>query len=152
MNSPGNIFRNPILVCAACSWLTAQVLKTIIHFLLERKWDWKRLIGMGGMPSAHTAFVFSLAMMTGIREGFSSAPFAIAFALMVVVVYDAMGVRAETGKQGAVLNRILKEVLVKGKRISEDNLKELVGHTPMEVCGGIVVGLLMVIVMANVLP
>lgn len=148
MSRAGDIFQNPILLCSVFSWLAAQLLKTIIYLLLEKKWDWRRLFGMGGMPSAHSAFVFSLALMTGVHEGFGSTPFAVAFALMVVVIYDALGVRAETGKQGAVLNRILKEVLVEGKPISEQTLKELVGHTPLEVCGGILVGLVTTLIMA----
>ena len=74
--------------------------------------------------------------------------FAISFALAAVVIYDAMGVRRETGKQGALLNRIVREVLIEGKRITEDELKELVGHTPLEVLGGLVLAVIMVIVMA----
>ena len=148
MSYVGDVFRNPILLCSVFSWLAAQILKTITHLLLEKKWDWRRLFGMGGMPSAHSAFVFSLALMTGVQEGFGSAAFAVAFALMMVVIYDALGVRAETGKQGAMLNRILREVLVEGKPISEQTLKELVGHTPLEVCGGVLVGLIVVLIMA----
>ena len=86
--------------------------------------------------------------VVGLTEGFSSAAFALAFALAAVVIYDAMGVRAETGKQGAVLNQILREVLVEGKPITEDTLKELVGHTPLEVLGGIIVAVIMVLIMA----
>ena len=115
---------------------------------MEKKLDWRRAFGMGGMPSSHSAFVFSLALMTGLREGFGSTYFALAFALMAVVIYDAMGVRAETGRQGAVLNRILRELLIEGQPITEARLKELVGHTPLEVCGGVLLGLIMVLIMA----
>jgi acid phosphatase family membrane protein YuiD len=142
------IGQNKPLMCALLSWLAAQVIKTVIHLLVERKLEWDRLIGMGGMPSSHTAFVFSLCLMMGIQQGFQSPAFAISFALAAVVIYDAMGVRRETGKQGALLNRIVREVLIEGKRITEDELKELVGHTPLEVLGGLVLAVIMVIVMA----
>ena len=140
--------QNKPLMCALLSWLAAQVIKTVIHLLVERKLEWDRLVGMGGMPSSHTAFVFSLCLMMGIQQGFQSPAFAISFALAAVVIYDAMGVRRETGKQGALLNRIVREVLIEGKRITEDELKELVGHTPLEVLGGLVLAVIMVIVMA----
>ena len=143
-----DILSNRVLLCAAFSWLVAQGVKVLLTLWMEKRLDWRRCFGMGGMPSAHSAFVFSLALMTGLKEGFGTTAFAIAFALMVIVIYDAMGVRAETGKQGAVLNRILREVLVEGQPITEQKLKELVGHTPLEVCGGVVVGIIMVLIMA----
>ena len=143
-----DILSNRVLLCAAFSWLVAQGLKVLLTLWMEKRLEWRRCFGMGGMPSAHSAFVFSLALMTGLKEGFGTTAFAIAFALMVIVIYDAMGVRAETGKQGAVLNRILREVLVEGQPITEQKLKELVGHTPLEVCGGVVVGIIMVLIMA----
>ena len=143
-----DILENRVLLCAALSWLTAQGLKVLLTLWMEKRLDWRRCFGMGGMPSSHTAFVFSLALMTGLKEGFGTTVFAVAFALMAVVIYDAMGVRAETGKQGAVLNRILREVLVEGQPITEQRLKELVGHTPLEVCGGVVVAIIMVLIMA----
>ena len=142
-----DFFNNTILMCAILSWCAAQILKTLIYLAIEKHFDWRRFFGMGGMPSAHSAFVFSLALMTGLREGFGSAAFALAFSLMAIVLYDAMGVRAETGKQGAVINRILREVLVEGQPITEKALKELVGHTPMEVAGGVILGLIMVLIM-----
>lgn len=139
---------NRALICACASWLAAQVIKVIITLIVERKLDLKRLVGMGGMPSSHTSFVFSLCLMVGITDGFNTAQFAVSFALAAVVIYDAMGVRAETGKQGVVLNQILKEVLIEGKPITEDKLKELVGHTPLEVVGGIILAIIMVLIMA----
>lgn len=143
-----DILSNRVLLCAAFSWLVAQGLKVLLTLWMEKRLDWRRCFGMGGMPSAHSAFVFSLALMTGLKEGFGTTAFAIAFALMVIVIYDAMGVRAETGRQGAVLNRILRELLIEGQPITEARLKELVGHTPLEVCGGVLLGLIMVLIMA----
>lgn len=94
------------------------------------------------MPSSHTASVFSISIMIGALEGFNSALFAVSIAFTLVVMYDAMGVRRETGKQGAAINEILAKVLIDGKPISDDEFKELVGHTPFEVLGGVLVGLL----------
>ena len=147
MTQISDLIHNRILICAVLSWCTAQVLKVLIYMAIEKHFDIRRFFGMGGMPSAHSAFVFSMALMTGLCEGFGSAAFAIASVLMVVVIYDALGVRAETGKQGWVLNRILREVLVEGQPITEKKLKELVGHTPLEVAGGVVVGLIIVLIM-----
>ena len=148
MNVFEQLFQNRVLLCGVVAWAAAQVLKVLINLAMEKKLNLKRLIGMGGMPSSHTSFVFSVCLMTGLKAGFDSVSFAVAFTLMAVVIYDAMGVRAETGKQGAVLNRILREVLVEGQPITEQKLKELVGHTPLEVCGGVVVGIIMVLIMA----
>ena len=135
-----DLWGHRVLQCAVLSWVVAQVLKVMISLRIEKRLDWRRCFGMGGMPSSHSAFVFSLMLMTGLQQGFGSVYFALAFALAAVVIYDAMGVRAETGKQGAVLNRILREVLIEGQPITEERFKELVGHTPLEVLGGIVVG------------
>ena len=148
MNVFAELWANAPLRCAVFSWTVAQVIKVLITLWLDKRLDWRRCFGMGGMPSSHSAFVFSLMLMTGLREGFASTYFALAFALAAVVIYDAMGVRAETGRQGAVLNQILREVLVEGQPITEQKLKELVGHTPLEVFGGICVGGLMALMMA----
>lgn len=142
---------NDVLMCALLSWVAAQGLKVLLTLIMDRRLDWRRCFGMGGMPSSHTAFTFSLMLMTGLRAGFGSVAFALAFALAAIVIYDAMGVRAETGKQGAALNHInhiLREVLIEGQPITQQRFKELVGHTPLEVAGGLLVGLIMVLIMA----
>lgn len=139
---------NRILVCAALSWAVAQILKVLLSLLIHRRLDWRRAFGMGGMPSSHTALVVSLMAMTGVVEGVGSTAFALSFALTGVVIYDALGVRAETGKQGAALNRILREVLIEGQPITEERFKELVGHTPLEVLGGVIVAVVVVLCMA----
>lgn len=154
MTQGGNVdqaatfFQNRIIMAGLFSWAAAQLIKVLITWWVDKKFDWRRCFGMGGMPSSHSAFVFSAALMCGLQEGFTSAAFAVSFILMTVVIYDALGVRAETGKQGAVLNHIIREILIEGKPITEDRLKELVGHTPLEVLGGILVGLIIVIIMA----
>ena len=126
--------------CAVISWAVAQSLKVLISLWLDKKLDWRRCFGMGGMPSSHSAFVFSLMLAIGIQETLASPLFAVAFGLAAVVIYDAMGVRRETGKQSVVLNQILTEMLVEGKPITEKQLKELVGHSPLEVAAGVIRG------------
>ena len=135
-----DLWSNVPLKCAVLSWCVAQGIKVLISLWLDKKLDWRRCFGMGGMPSSHSAFVFSLMLSIAVKETVASTHFALAFALAAVVIYDAMGVRRETGKQGEVLNQILSQVLVEGKPITEKQLKELVGHTPLEVIGGVIVG------------
>ncbi len=137
-----DLWANGPLKCAVLSWTVAQGIKVLISLWLDKKLDWRRCFGMGGMPSSHSAFVFSLMMAIGIQETLASPIFAVAFGLAAVVIYDAMGVRRETGKQSVVLNQILTQMLVEGKPITEKQLKELVGHTPLEVAAGIIVGII----------
>lgn len=131
---------NPIVLCPLLAWLIAQVLKVPIYLFVEHKLDFKRIVGSGGMPSSHSAMVISLMLCVGFLDGFDTAAFAICVVLALIVMYDATGVRRETGTQATVINRILKEVFINGHRISDEELKELVGHTPFEVLGGVVVG------------
>ena len=140
------IISNRPLVCAAMAWMLAQVLKFFLSWFIEKGISWKRIWGSGGMPSSHTAFTVALAISTGLTEGFQTTAFAIAFALMIIVIYDAMGVRYETGKQGAVINQILNELFVEGKPLTDERLKELVGHSPLEVLGGAVTGVIIILI------
>ena len=133
-------FSNPIVRCSLLSWFVAQVLKVPLYGLVEHKLEWKRLIGAGGMPSSHSAMVVALMLSVGFTQGFDTPLFAICVVLSLIVMYDAMGVRRETGTQATVINQILKEVFVSGHRISDEELKELIGHTPFEVLGGVIIG------------
>ena len=133
---------NEILVCATSAWMVAQVLKVLIDWLVSHTFDARRFFGMGGMPSSHAAFLVALTTMVASREGLGSTAFAISLALTMVVVYDAMGVRYQTGKQSHVLNRILHRMLVEGQPLGEKELQELIGHTPTEVFFGGVIGLI----------
>lgn len=142
MHSVLGLFENRYILCAVTAWILAQALKIPTYYLVEHKVDWKRFFESGGMPSSHTSTVLALTIMIGAYNGFDSALFAVSLAFSVVVMYDAMGVRRETGKQGAVINEILQKVLINGQPISDDEFKELVGHTPFEVAGGVVIGVL----------
>ena len=142
MHGLDGLLSNEILLCCLTAWFAAQALKIPTYWLVEKKLDWSRFFGSGGMPSSHTAFVVSLAIMVGAMEGFDTALFAAAVVLSAIVMYDASGVRHETGVQGQVLNEILQKVFVDGQPITDVELKELVGHTKVEVAGGFIVGVL----------
>jgi acid phosphatase family membrane protein YuiD len=108
---------NYLLYVSLSSWLAAQICKTIINFYLVGKWDLERMFGAGGMPSAHSARVCSLTVAAARKFGVSSPYFAIAFILAAIVMYDAMGVRHETGEQAKILNRLLNDWLSDNKDI-----------------------------------
>ena len=141
------LLQNRVLICAAISWTAAQLIKTAIYAALYKHMDFKRLFGSGGMPSSHTAFVTSACVMTGLIEGFNTSVFAVSFCIAAVVIYDAMGVRRETGRQGEAINRILTEFVMNGKPLTEENMKTLVGHSPIEVLGGLIVSAVVVLIM-----
>lgn len=140
MHSIDGILVNHVVICTIIAWFVAQALKIPLYYRVEHRWDWKRFTGSGGMPSSHTSMVIALCITVGALNGFDSAVFGGCFVLATIVMYDATGVRRETGTQATVINQILKDVLINGKRISDEELKELVGHTPFEVLGGALVG------------
>ena len=143
------LISNKILISGLVGWATAQILKTIIFLIVNKKLNLERLFGDGGMPSGHSATVSAVALSVGLECGFNSALFAVATIIAIVVMHDAMGVRLETGKQAKVLND-MTEILEKlsGTELSnEDKLKEFVGHTPFQVLMGMILGLIVGIVM-----
>ena len=144
------ILSNKIVVTGAIAWLVSQVLKTIIYVIVHKEFSFERLIGDGGIPSSHSATVTSVATMAGITCGWDSPIFAIAFILAIIVMHDAMGVRLETGKQAKVINDLTEfiENMVGQDLTPEDKLKELVGHTPIQVFTGFCLGLLIALLMA----
>ena len=133
-----DLISNRFLLTGISSWLWAQVLKTIIHALVTHRLDLSRLVGDGGMPSGHSAFAVAAAFVYGL----DSFEFAIAAVLAVIVCKDAMGVRLETGKQAAIINEIVRafDELSSGK-LTDVKLKEFVGHTPIQVLAGILLGI-----------
>ena len=136
-----DLLTNPYLMIPVCAWFTAQLIKVIINAFIHKKLIWERLIGDGGMPSGHSATVASLATITGLLRGLGSFEFAIAGVFAIVVCHDAMGVRHETGKQAVMLNEILR--ILESEDLPEVKLKELVGHTPLQVLAGILIGITM---------
>lgn len=145
-----DLFANKAFISGILGWFIAQVSKTVIHALVHKKIVWERMIGGGGMPSSHSATVCGLATATGMMYGGGSIEFAIALCLAIIVMYDAMNVRLETGKQGKVINDIIETFQTMGKNITpEDRMKELVGHTPMQVLIGAILGVCIAVVVVN---
>ncbi len=137
------LWSNRILMAALIAWAAAQLSKAVIYAIVYRDWRAERLWGSGGMPSSHAATVCALAVSALLRYGAGSPVFALAFVLAVVVLHDARGVRLETGKQAKVLTAItdLLEKTYQGM-IPDVELKELVGHTPLQVAVGSVMGII----------
>lgn len=142
---PGNYYLNMSIL----SWLTAQVIKVLIALFITKKFDLERLIGSGGMPSSHSALVCGLATAVFIRHGFVSFEFAVAVVLALIVMYDAMGVRRAAGEQAKTLNKLVNWYVFHQQSEEEDPpvletdkmLKELIGHTPLEVISGAILGI-----------
>jgi len=136
----GPLLQNHVLWTGMAGWFLAQVLKVLIDFFREHRWNWALFFAAGGMPSSHSSLVISTAMAAGLHLGFDTPLFAVAIALATVVVYDATGVRRQAGMQAQKIN-ILVEELLKGHPISEKHLREVIGHTPLEALGGVLLGL-----------
>lgn len=134
------VYRNKILMTTVSAWLIAQTLKVLLGVFRLKKFDFRLFIGSGGMPSTHAAGAASLATSIGLQCGFDSVYFALAFAFGVVVMFDAQGVRRSTGKQAGILNKIMEDIYWQGK-IQEMRLRELIGHTPVEVIMGLFLGI-----------
>ncbi len=143
MHSIWGLFTNHTIWSAWTGWFLAQLIKLPLS---RKRPTLKDFFSSGGMPSSHTAAVTSLTVNIGMLYGFDSPLFAIAAVFSVVVMYDAAGVRRETGRQGKALNEIIQQVLIEGEPITDDIMKELVGHTPLEVAVGCVFGILVGIV------
>ena len=137
----GSVFQNHALVAALIAMMLAQFIKPFVHYLMYKEWDPAQMFGSGGMPSSHSAFVCSLALVTGMRAGFDSEVFAVAAVFGIIVLYDAANVRWQSGLHAQRINQILRE-LFRGQPISEDTLKEVIGHTPRQVYAGAIFGLI----------
>ena len=133
------IVKNKIFITTLSSWIIAQTIKVITGVISQRKFDFRWFVGTGGMPSSHTAGASCLATAIGLAHGFDSTYFALAASFAIVVMFDAQGVRRASGKQARILNKIMDDIYWQGK-IQEGRLRELIGHTPIEVIGGFVLG------------
>ncbi|NEP18930.1 MAG: divergent PAP2 family protein [Leptolyngbya sp. SIO4C1] len=139
MQNFSDIFQNHVLVVAIIACLVAQILKVVVELIHHRKLNFKVLVETGGMPSAHSALVTALAFGIGQTLGWASPAFAVTSIFAIIVMYDAAGVRQAAGKQAKILNQIVDE-LFHDHDFQEDRLKELLGHTPVQVIAGSVLG------------
>lgn len=140
MTDLDRLLRNRVLMLAMIAWGAAQILKVILIAIFSRKFEPSRFFGAGGMPSSHSAVVVALALTIGFHAGFDSSLFALSAVLALVVMYDAAGVRRAAGVQARLLNRIALNLFAEGKMPEPEALRELLGHTPIEVLAGAALG------------
>jgi len=141
-----HLFDNRVLIIALIAWGLAQFLKVPVYYFWRRKFNWALMFSSGGMPSSHSALMTSVTTAIGLYAGFDSPVFALAFALSMVVTYDAAGVRRQAGFHAEKINLMVNELLT-GHPVSEERLKEVLGHTPQQVLVGSLLGIVVAIVL-----
>lgn len=134
------LFQNKALIAGLSAWAIAQVVKIPLDYLRTRKWNWALLLTTGGMPSSHSSLMTATTLAIGLYQGFDSPIFALGVALTMIVTYDAAGVRQQAGIHAQRINLLFDELL-HGHPINEMDLREVLGHTPLEVVGGILLGM-----------
>lgn len=133
------VIHNQALLSALLAWFAAQVLKPPLEYLRKGKWNWGYLLSAGGMPSSHSALMVGATTGIALHDGMDTSIFALAVAVTMIVIYDAAGVRRQAGIHAQKINVLIEELLA-GHPISDKQLMEVLGHTPLEVSGGILLG------------
>jgi hypothetical protein len=133
------VFENRALVAALIAWGLAQTLKLPIEYARTRRWNWVLLLRPGGMPSSHSALVSAAAHGIGLTAGFDAPVFALAVVIAMVVIYDAMGIRRQAGRHAEIINAIIRD-LVEGHPLRQEQLREVLGHSPLEAIVGLLLG------------
>ena len=139
MNLAG-ILQNHVLIAALAAWDTAQIFKVPLEYLRSHRWKWVMLFTTGGMPSSHSALIVGATHAIGLYQGFDNPLFSLGVAITMIVTYDAAGVRRQAGIHAERINLLFDELL-KGHIWSDEELREVLGHTPLEVAGGILWGI-----------
>jgi hypothetical protein len=134
------IFSNYVLIAGLIAWGIAQIIKVPIEFLQTHRWNWALWIQAGGMPSSHTALLVGVTHAIGLSVGFDSALFALGFAMCMIVIYDATGIRRQAGLHAEKINAMIND-LAAGHPLKQDQLVEVLGHTPREALAGFLLGL-----------
>ncbi len=142
------IFNNPVFIACVITSILAQILKLPLEYIRSKEWDWSLLFSTGGMPSSHSAVVTAAAAGVGHYEGFDTPLFGLAFAIATVVIYDATNIRRQAGFHAHQINRIIKEIFIEKVKPAEEfeELREVLGHSPVEAFGGVLLGILVSIV------
>ena len=146
-----NLVRYPELIATLVGWLVSSLLKIPSYYVVHHQLNLRQAFGTGGMPSSHAATVTATTLAIGLFSGFDNPAFAIAVAVSMIVIYDAAGVRREAGLHAALLNRLVDEYL-SGPLIDQKRLKEMIGHTPLEVVVGVFTGLITTLVLWFIWP
>jgi len=134
------VFSNHVLIAALTAWAIAQIVKVPLEFAQTHKWNWSLLLRAGGMPSSHSALVAGIAHGIGLFNGFDTSLFALSVALAMVVIYDATGIRRQAGKHAEMINAMIND-LASGHPLKEEQLREVLGHTPLQALGGLILGI-----------
>lgn len=146
-----DLFSNQVLAAALLGWFFGQFLKVPFEYLVKRRWNWALWFSSGGMPSSHSSLMVSTTLAIGLYHGFGTPLFALAFAVSMVVIYDATGVRRQAGFHAQKIN-ILVEELFHGRPIPQERLIEVLGHTPRQVLGGMALGVVIALSLYFIWP
>ncbi len=136
----GGLLVNRVLVAGLIAWAIAQAIKVLLEYLRTRHLNWALMISTGGMPSSHSALVVATTLAIGLFYGFDDPVFALAVAITMVITYDATNIRRQAGIHAQKINLMINELFT-GQPISDERLKEVLGHTPLEVAGGVILGI-----------
>jgi hypothetical protein len=139
MKAP-EVFNNLALDVALIAWMIAQIVKLPLTFLSTGRWNWALLASPGGMPSSHSALVAGAAHTIGLMEGFDSPIFAVACVVAIVVIYDATGIRRQAGRHARIINKMILD-MQSGHPLKQEQLREVLGHTPLEALAGTLLGI-----------
>jgi acid phosphatase family membrane protein YuiD len=148
------LIHNRVVVAAFLAWMLGQFLKFPLYFLINKRWNWGIMFSSGGLPSSHSSLVTAVALTIGLQEGFDSAIFALATSIGMIVIYDAAGVRRQAGIHAERINAIMKSFFESGQlgESELDDLKEMLGHTPLEVVSGVILGVLIAWMVVALMP
>ncbi len=136
-----DIFQNQVLISALLAWSGAQSFKLAIDYARTRSWDWSLLLRAGGMPSSHSALITATAHSIGLNSGFDTPLFAMSVAMAMIVIYDATGIRRQAGQHAKIINAIIKDFIEGHPARSQEKLREVLGHSPLEAFIGVVLGI-----------
>jgi hypothetical protein len=134
------MFANPVLISGLVAWATAQLIKVPWDFRTSKQWNWALLLRAGGMPSSHSALVAATAHAIGLFVGFETPLFALSLAVAIIVIYDATGIRRQAGQHAEIINAMIRD-LTHGHPLKQQQLREVLGHTPLEALAGTLLGL-----------
>jgi hypothetical protein len=134
------IFANPVLISGLIAWGIAQTIKVLLDYYTSKRWNWTLLLHAGGMPSSHSALVAAVAHAIGLYVGFETPLFALSLAVAIIVIYDATGIRRQAGQHAEIINAMIRD-LAHGHPLKQQQLREVLGHTPLEALAGALLGL-----------
>ena len=146
-----DFLQNRVLIAGVFAWVVGQFLKFPLEYIFNKRWNWGIMFSSGGMPSSHSALVTAVALSIGFQDGFDTSLFALAMAMAMIIIYDAAGVRRQAGIHAERINEIMKS-FIESRHFQEEDLKEMLGHTPFEVIAGVLLGFFISLTLFGLLP